>query len=47
MEDRREGQRARGIKENLQLAGMGVGSLGHSRDLGWGRLPGVNVGDLS
>jgi hypothetical protein len=44
-----EGQRTRRMNGNLQLPKckwMGE-SLGIPRDLGWGRLPGVNVSYLS
>ena len=48
---RREGLRARRMNGNLQLPGVGWGwgwgeSPGSPRDLVWGRLLGVNGGDL-
>ena len=46
--DRRETQRARRMNRNLQLQGVGrLGeSLGNSRDLRLGRIPGANGGVL-
>ena len=45
---RRDGQMSKRINGNLQLVGVEWGiSLGHTRDQRWGRLPGVNVSDLS
>ena len=37
---------SRGKRREVSSLGWGQ-SLRHARDLGWGRLPGVNVGDLS
>jgi hypothetical protein len=47
--ERREGQRVRLMIENLKLLGVGGWgeSLGSPRCVGWGRLQGVNVNDLS
>ena len=47
--DRGQGQQARRINGNLQLLGLGeLGeSLEISRDQVWGRMPGVNVCNIS
>lgn len=47
--DRREAQRPKRMKGNLQLMTPCVEgkSLGGPRDLGWGRLPGISVGDFN
>jgi hypothetical protein len=43
---RRKGQRARRVNGNWQVERRGRASLGHARNLGWGRLSEVYRGLL-